>query len=468
MPGNASRTQYQVSADWTCDRGLGSQFPDSRAGCNSLRGDFPDDTWIGHALGPELSGTTGPRPDRGTAAAAPEPMRHFFQTHHPEDWRVRSPALSPGTGSPRLGARSPAGRGSSPLSRCTPVDSSAWLAPGGRWTCSSTAAPSRCRPPTGRSVEVLLRRIDWSAANGQTSRGRPAVCEHWSNCIPTMPDGPGGPRAAYRRAHGSRGRGRGGGRAAPLRAARPPQPAVARAPARRRRLAAGNGRLARCRAELHGPHRGRDPRRHLGRRRGRLPASALGRSLKRWRAHQRAERGRMETERLARFNQALAFERAGELEAAERAYGRFAARFPEDSLVCEARLRGAALALRRRDAEMRWPVSGQWSRIARRLPRCVARASIGPGGARKRCSCRMPLPRRPTRAPSPSARPPIRSGSRSLTAAAPLLETRAPERAMEIYRELVTAVARTPPCGRRRWRACTPWSRRLALTTAVR
>ncbi len=73
------------------------------------------------------------------------------------------------------------------------------------------------------------------------------------------------------------------------------------------------------------------------------PPPPLGRSLSRWRAHQRAERGRTETERLARFNQALAFERAGDFDAAERAYARFSARFPEDSLSVEARRRAAAL-----------------------------------------------------------------------------------------------------------------------------
>jgi len=75
------------------------------------------------------------------------------------------------------------------------------------------------------------------------------------------------------------------------------------------------------------------------------PEPVIWRSKARWKAHQRAERSRTELERLARFNQALAYEHGGDREAALRAYDRFVSRFPQDAFVPEARFRMASLAM---------------------------------------------------------------------------------------------------------------------------
>jgi len=73
------------------------------------------------------------------------------------------------------------------------------------------------------------------------------------------------------------------------------------------------------------------------------PEPVIWRSKALWNEHKRAERSRMELERLARFNQALCYEHAGDRESALRAYDRFLARFPQDAFVPEARYRMAAL-----------------------------------------------------------------------------------------------------------------------------
>lgn len=172
------------------------------------------------------------------------------------------------------------------------------------------------------------------------------------------------------------------------------------------------------------------------------PPAPLGRSLKRWRAHQRAERSRTETERLARFNQALSFERAGEVEAAGRAYGKFEARFPGDVLVPEARLRGANLALQRGDTTS---ALASWRAVARdsgagaalrtesalRAGRCEE-ARLSPEAAVDLYMLAVPLH---------PASDPFRIAC--LAAVAPLLEPRVPERAREVYRELIVLSADT-------------------------
>lgn len=71
------------------------------------------------------------------------------------------------------------------------------------------------------------------------------------------------------------------------------------------------------------------------------------RSLSLWRKIKQEERGRTALERLARFNQALCWERSGDHEAALRAYDRFVARFPQDEHAPEARFRIASLLLER-------------------------------------------------------------------------------------------------------------------------
>ena len=71
------------------------------------------------------------------------------------------------------------------------------------------------------------------------------------------------------------------------------------------------------------------------------------RSLSLWRKIQREERSRTQLERLARFNQALSWQLAGDGESALRAYDRFLARFPEDGHAPEARFRLANLLLER-------------------------------------------------------------------------------------------------------------------------
>ena len=71
------------------------------------------------------------------------------------------------------------------------------------------------------------------------------------------------------------------------------------------------------------------------------------RSLSLWRKLKREERSRTELERLARFNQALCWERASDGDAALRAYDRFLARFPQDEQAPEARFRLASLLLQR-------------------------------------------------------------------------------------------------------------------------
>lgn len=75
------------------------------------------------------------------------------------------------------------------------------------------------------------------------------------------------------------------------------------------------------------------------------PEPVIWRSKALWNAHKRAERSRTELERLARFNQALAYEQGGDREAALRAYDRFVSRFPQDAFVPEARFRMANLAI---------------------------------------------------------------------------------------------------------------------------
>ena len=75
------------------------------------------------------------------------------------------------------------------------------------------------------------------------------------------------------------------------------------------------------------------------------PEPVIWRSRTLWNAHKRAERSRTELERLARFNQALAYEDGGDREAALRAYDRFVSRFPQDAFVPEARFRMANLAM---------------------------------------------------------------------------------------------------------------------------
>jgi TolA-binding protein len=73
------------------------------------------------------------------------------------------------------------------------------------------------------------------------------------------------------------------------------------------------------------------------------PEPIIWRSKALWMEHKRAERGRTELERLARFNQALCYEQAGDRESALRAYERFLSRFPQDAHVPEARFRMATL-----------------------------------------------------------------------------------------------------------------------------
>jgi TolA-binding protein len=77
------------------------------------------------------------------------------------------------------------------------------------------------------------------------------------------------------------------------------------------------------------------------------PQPVIVRSLSLWKKLQREERSRTEMERLARFNQALCWERAAEGEAALRAYDRFVSRFPQDEHAPEARYRIASLLLQR-------------------------------------------------------------------------------------------------------------------------
>ena len=196
------------------------------------------------------------------------------------------------------------------------------------------------------------------------------------------------------------------------------------------------------------------------------PPAPMGRSLKRWRAHQRAERGRTATERLARFNQALAFERAGELGAAERAYGKFEARFPEDALVPETCLRAATLALQRGD-----------STTALAALRAVAADSGAAAALRCESAYRAGQCEEARQSPDAAAatylrvlplRPvddPFRVAA--LAAAAPLIEVRAPEQAVAIYRELVVLCTDTSvrAAAQARLRALAPAA---AVTAATR
>jgi TolA-binding protein len=73
------------------------------------------------------------------------------------------------------------------------------------------------------------------------------------------------------------------------------------------------------------------------------PELPMWRSLRSWNEHRREERGRAQLERLARFNQALCYERSGDRDAALRAYDRFLCRFPEDSRAAEAHFQMAVL-----------------------------------------------------------------------------------------------------------------------------
>ena len=75
------------------------------------------------------------------------------------------------------------------------------------------------------------------------------------------------------------------------------------------------------------------------------PEPVIWRSKSLWNEHKRAERSRTELERLARFNQALSYENAGDRDSALRAYERFLSRFPQDACVPESRFRMAGLLL---------------------------------------------------------------------------------------------------------------------------
>jgi tetratricopeptide (TPR) repeat protein len=391
-------------------------------------------------------------------------MRHFFQTLHHEDETEAKPRPRRRlfrTGSWTAGARLRAVAASLGLLASFVVLGSPDTTERLLERCRRAPVPAGDR----QSVEVLLRRIDWSATNGQAAEvarlcaaleelhpGDPSVAEaqvRRIDALMTLGDQAGVVEELHRCLQ---------------RDARNPQLRELLLDVASWQFAGGAWRdaaqtytdLVAVATRADAWTVGEDA----------SPAAPLGRSLRRWRAHQSAERGRMDTERLARFNQALAFERAGEFDAAERAYARFAARFPEDSLRCEARLRGATLALHRGDLE-----------TARRGFRTVMNDTLAASALRCESIYRAGRCEEALQSPGAAAATyvqalPLRPATdafrmAALTAAAPLLEDRAPERAAGIYRELITLStdAAVRAAAQARLRTLEPSA---ALTTAVR
>lgn len=172
------------------------------------------------------------------------------------------------------------------------------------------------------------------------------------------------------------------------------------------------------------------------------PEPVIWRSKRLWNAHQRAERSRTELERLARFNQALAYEDGGDREAALRAYDRFVSRFPQDAFVPEARFRMANLAMAEGRTELALAAyravyddplaavafrcesayrAGRACQAARRFDEAVA-------------AYRATLPLQPAKNEFRLA---------ALGELAPLIETRDRGAALAIYRELARASTST-------------------------
>ena len=172
------------------------------------------------------------------------------------------------------------------------------------------------------------------------------------------------------------------------------------------------------------------------------PEPIIWRSKKLWNEHKRAERSRTELERLARFNQALCYERAGDREAALRAYDRFLSRFPHDAHVPEARFRMAALL----EAE---------NRVAEALPayQAVYSDALAPVSYRSESLYRVGRLYQTARrfeeatAVYRQALPLVPADNEfrlaALSELAALLETREPAQALAIYRELSASSAST-------------------------
>jgi tetratricopeptide (TPR) repeat protein len=167
------------------------------------------------------------------------------------------------------------------------------------------------------------------------------------------------------------------------------------------------------------------------------PRLTIVRSLSLWKQLQREARSRTEMERLARFNQALSWERCGDGDAALRAYDRFTSRFPQDARAAEARLRVASLVLERGDLE-----------DALVGFRAVYRDSTAPAAFRcesvyRAGRCEEALRRIDAAAATYGDALPLQPADdefrlASLAELAHLIEAREPTRAVAIYRELAS------------------------------
>ncbi len=170
------------------------------------------------------------------------------------------------------------------------------------------------------------------------------------------------------------------------------------------------------------------------------PPPVIWRSKSLWNEHKRAERSRTELERLARFNQALSYENAGDRDSALRAFERFLSRFPQDACVPEARFRMAGLLLEeeRSDEALAAYREVYEDPLAAVAFRCESLYRAGRQYEATRrfeeaiATLRLVLPLQPADNEFRLA---------SLGELAPLLESRDPARALAIYRELALSNA---------------------------
>jgi len=165
------------------------------------------------------------------------------------------------------------------------------------------------------------------------------------------------------------------------------------------------------------------------------PRPILWRSKQLWNEHQRRLKSRTELERLARFNQALCYEQAGNPEAALRAFERFRARFPQDERLAEANFHEAALNVavgRNAEALDHFIAAAETASAPPALrSESLYRAGLLLQAARRNDDAIAIYRRAQAVRPSDDA-----YRVAALAALAQLLEEREPLRALDIYREI--------------------------------